>query len=252
MTHTSESLTTAPAGLPPALFRHWVHSREEDSGGILAYRPRGFPFPPAFGRDGFELRPDGTFIQFDPGPADGIVRIPGRWELPRARTIAVSFGDADREGYSFAIIALDERAAGGAILRIRRLPLRHPAAGDGADLKAYNALPPATSSRLIDFERAELHILESFPPQFVLAVSDVKPFLNMEVELVPLVYVRQPEYWEIEVVGRLRGIALPALARYTATLRLDGFTGTRGVEVLGATRRERFDVPPGNTDPAAE
>lgn len=252
MTHVSESLTTAPVELPPALFRHWVHSREEDAGGVLVYRPQGFPFPSAFGRDGFELRPDGAFTQFDPGPADGIVRTPGRWELLRARTLAVSFGDAAREGYRFAIVALDERASGGATLRIRRLPRRHPAAGFEAGLEAHSALPPATSSRLIDFARAELHILESFPPQFVLAVSGVKPFLNMEVEFAPLVYVRQPEYWEIEVVGHLRGIVLPAPAQYTATLRLDGFIGTRGVEVLGATRRERFDVPLGTPDTVAE
>jgi hypothetical protein len=71
----------------------------------------------------------------------------------------------------------------------------------------------------------------------------------MEVELAPLVYIRQPEYWEIEVLGRLSGIGLPALAPYTAALRLAGVTGTKGVEVVGATRRARFDVPPAPATP---
>jgi hypothetical protein len=157
----------------------------------------------------------------------------------------VSFPGTDREGYAFDVLAVDA-----AVLRIRRLGAR----GDGyraalrapgaAALEPFTALPPAESVRRLDFERAEVVTLESDPPQFVLFVRGTKPYLNMEVELSPLAYVRQPEYWEIEVLGRLRGIGLPALAPYTASLRLAGVTGARGVEVVGATRRARFDVPP--------
>ncbi len=52
-------------------------------------------------------------------------------------------------------------------------------------MKEYSALPSAESHRLIDFERAEIVTLESFPPQFVLTVSGTKPYIDMEVELVP-------------------------------------------------------------------
>jgi hypothetical protein len=49
------------------------------------------------------------------------------------------------------------------------------------------------------------------PPQFLLRVGGTKPYANMSVDLSPLAYIRQPEYWGIEVVGRLRGgIPLPA------------------------------------------
>jgi hypothetical protein len=231
--------------LPPALFRHWVHSREEDADGEAVYRPEGFAFPPAFGRDGFELRADGAFIQDDVGPADGIVRVRGRWTLRGRNRIAVAFRGTDREGYAFEIVAVDA-----AVLRIRRLAaggagyragLRAP---DAAALEPFAALPAAESVRRLDFERAEVVTLESDPPQFVLFVRGTKPYLNMEVELSPFVYLRQPEYWELEVLGRLRGLGLPALAPYTASLRLAGVTGTKGVEVVGATRRARFDVPP--------
>ena len=66
------------ADLPPEPFRHWIHSREEDQADVRFFRTEGFSFPPSFGRDGMELRPDGTFIQDDIGPADGIVQTPGR------------------------------------------------------------------------------------------------------------------------------------------------------------------------------
>lgn len=99
------------------------------------------------------------------------------------------------------------------------------------------------SEQPIDFEYAEVVTLESFPPQLVLVVSGTKPYLNMEVTLRPVDFVQQPEYWTIEVIGRLpNGIGLPALAPYTAALRLEGTIGTKGVEVVGATRRQEIDV----------
>ena len=112
-------------------------------------------------------------------------------------------------------------------------------------IEEYEALPKAGSHRLIDFEQAEVVTLKSFPPQYMLVVRGTKPYLNMRVKLAPLVYIRQPEYWGIEVVGRLRGgIGLPAVAPYTASIPLAGITGTEGIEVIGATRSERIEVPP--------
>lgn len=113
--------------------------------------------------------------------------------------------------------------------------------------KQYQSLPKAESVRRINFDSAEVLTLESFPPQYVLVVTGTKPYLNMEVDLLPLVYIRQPEYWGIEVVGRLPGgIGLPAQAPYpyTVSIRLGGITGTGGIEVVGATRSERIEVPP--------
>jgi hypothetical protein len=242
-------------GLPPAMFRHWVHSREEDAGGEEVYRPEDFAFPPSFGRDGFEPLPDGTFVQDLVGPADGIVRVRGRWTQRGRNRVAVDFRGPQVEDYAFEVLAVD--AAG---LRIRRLsPGRPPSRGvlaaleapDEAALHPFAALPAAESVRRLDFERAEVVAMKGDPPQFVLFVRGTKPYLNMQVELSPLVYVRQPEYWEIEVLGRLTGIGLPALAPYSVSLRLAGVTGSRGIEVVGATRRARFDVPPGTPVPAA-
>ncbi|MGH3937653.1 MAG: hypothetical protein ACRDTG_03315 [Pseudonocardiaceae bacterium] len=111
-------------------------------------------------------------------------------------------------------------------------------------LREFNDLPSSGSCRLIDFESVEILILESFPPQFVLVVKGTKPYSNMKVELVPLVYIRQPEYWGIEVVGCLPGFGLPATAPYTVSISLNGIIGTEGIEVIGATRSEQRVIPP--------
>ena len=104
------------------------------------------------------------------------------------------------------------------------------------------ALPVGTSSRVIDFERAEVR------PGFVsgtyfLIVQGVAPCANMEVSLNPLIYVQQPDYWGIEVVGTLRGgICLPRQKDYLEVLDITNVLGTEGIEVIGATRSEKIPV----------
>lgn len=101
--------------------------------------------------------------------------------------------------------------------------------------------PLAQSCRLIDFGHAEVR--PAFVPgTFVLIVTGEKPYANMEVRLLPVVYPKPPEYWEIEVVGSMSGIGLPALAPYHVSLPLDGIRGTKGVEVVGATQRTKIAV----------
>lgn len=98
------------------------------------------------------------------------------------------------------------------------------------------------STRLINFDRAEVR--PGFVPRtYFLIVSGTKPYLNMEVHLSPLIYIKQPEYWGIEVIGTLSGIGLPALAPYHVSIPLDGITGTKGVEVIGANKRKKINVP---------
>ena len=128
---------------------------------------------------------------------------------------------------------------------LRPIVVRQPQPNDIVDNPVKVCGIGTGFGRLIDFDLAEVVTLESFPPQHVLTVTGTKPFLNMEVDLVPLVFVRQPEYWGIEVVGCLRGIGLPALAHYTDSSPLNGFVGTEGVEVIGATRSQKIEVSGG-------
>jgi hypothetical protein len=100
-------------GLPPDLFRYWVHSHEEDSGDLRVYRPADHSFPPARGRRGFELQPDGSYVAHGPGPADKPTSRPGRWEP--AGEGRVRIGDEELEIVSLEPDRLVVRPAGGPV-----------------------------------------------------------------------------------------------------------------------------------------
>ena len=72
----------------------------------------------------------------------------------------------------------------------------------------------------------------------------------MQVDLSPLIYIDCPEYWGIEVIGRLPGgVCLTAVKPFTISLPLDGgnIIGSLGIEVIGANKKETFKVPGGCT-----
>lgn len=110
--------------------------------------------------------------------------------------------------------------------------------------ESFLRAPTSEAVRLIDFEEAK--VVPGFVSgTWILIVSGTKPCINMEVKLIPRVYVQRPEYWGIEVTGILpSGICLPTIAPYSVALPLDGILGTKGIEVIGANRQEQIDVPP--------
>jgi hypothetical protein len=108
--------------------------------------------------------------------------------------------------------------------------------------RALEALPRSTACRRIDFTNAKV-VPGIVPKTYFLIVSGTKPWLTMDVSLTPLIYVRQPDYWGIEVIGCLNGIGLPALAPYTVQLDITHVLGKKGVEVIGAKRSKKIKVP---------
>jgi hypothetical protein len=106
---------------------------------------------------------------------------------------------------------------------------------------------------LIDYERAEVITPMIYPPQPRLVVSGVTTY-QMDVSLVPLVYVSQPQYWGIQVVGSTGPDTGPRPTQpisaipYSVELDLEGVNGTEGVEVIGANCTERIAVPTGETE----
>ncbi len=111
-------------------------------------------------------------------------------------------------------------------------------------LTDFIALPTTQSSRLIDFRSAEVR--PGFVPDtWFLIVSGVAPCSNMTVSLVPLIYIQQPDYWGIEVIGTLpSGICVTAIKPYMVTLDISHTLGKAGIEVIGAHRNEKIPVPP--------
>jgi hypothetical protein len=79
---------------------------------------------------------------------------------------------------------------------------------------------------------------------YQLTVTGMKPFTNMEVSLSHEAYQGRPAYWRTVVVGCVKnGLLMPIAAPYYITMQLDRFVGTRGVEIVGASRAVRRAVP---------
>ena len=97
------------AALPDELMRHWVHSHEEDSGDVRVYRPPDYDFPPARGRRGFELRPDGELLVYGPGATDRPEATTARWSASGSGR--VKLGDEELEIVSVSPDRLEVRAS---------------------------------------------------------------------------------------------------------------------------------------------
>lgn len=105
--------------------------------------------------------------------------------------------------------------------------------------------PAAESHRRIDFESVQVNpgIVNG---TYFLTVSGTAPCTNMKVTLSPLIYIRCPGYWGIEVVGHLpEGVCKRGEMRFKVEIPLAGITGSSGIEVIGATKTERRDVEGG-------
>lgn len=109
-------------------------------------------------------------------------------------------------------------------------------------LQAFESLPPCSTCRLIDFKKAD--VVPGFAANtFFLIVAGTKPWATMKVELRPLIYVRPPAYWGIEVVGCQDGVGLPTAAPYHVALDIAHLLGTKGIEMIGASSKKQFNVP---------
>jgi len=62
------------------LTQRWIHSHEEDTADEMVFRPASFAFPRSRGRSGFELRPDKSMVEIQPGAADQGAEAHGTWE----------------------------------------------------------------------------------------------------------------------------------------------------------------------------
>jgi hypothetical protein len=95
--------------LPKAIFRRWVHSFEEDAGGVAVYRPADYDFPRARGRGAIEFRPDGTFIDFMIGRGDAPLEVRGRWQEEGPGRARVTFDGSARPARVLEIVHCDDK-----------------------------------------------------------------------------------------------------------------------------------------------
>jgi hypothetical protein len=101
--------------VPPTVFGTWIRVPEEESGsGVEIYRPEGRPLPPARGRVGFEVSPDGGFQYHGIGATDVPSTVEGRWRSERPGEISVELGG---RGFTLEIVDTAED-----VLKVKRRP----------------------------------------------------------------------------------------------------------------------------------
>jgi heat shock protein HslJ len=121
--------------------------------------------------------------------------------------------------------------------------LPDPAAAQAPD--PTTATAQAEICDLTDFDTARVELLLTIDGAGgrVLTVTGNQPFQNMTAKLVGLTYVQQPDFYGIEVQGCRTGeVGLPPAVPYAVSFRFRGTEGKRGIEVIGATRTQRFDL----------
>lgn len=101
--------------LPNSIFQRWIHSREEDVGDTLVYRPLDYPFPPARGREGLEFRENGEFISYQIGATDRNVGVPGKWRIKETNLVEIQFPNQSDSSYTLTILECNEQ-----ILKVRQ------------------------------------------------------------------------------------------------------------------------------------
>ena len=102
----ADDAKSGPARLTRDLVGEWIHSHEEDVGGVRFYRPADHKLPPARGRDRFEIKKNGGFVARPIAPADGNEEFPGEWKLD-GRKVVVTFKDPGRKPLVFEVVACD-------------------------------------------------------------------------------------------------------------------------------------------------
>ncbi|MBX2866282.1 MAG: hypothetical protein KTR27_22260 [Leptolyngbyaceae cyanobacterium MAG.088] len=103
--------------LPTPIFQQWLHSREEDAGGVRVYRPMDYPFPPARGREGLEFRQDGTFIVYQIAPTDGNRAVEGLWQLQDNNRVQIEFPQSPNQNHGLTILECSDQ-----LLKVQDIP----------------------------------------------------------------------------------------------------------------------------------
>jgi hypothetical protein len=80
---------------------------------------------------------------------------------------------------------------------------------------------------------------------FVLTVSGDKPrdaHGGAAVKLEPLTYAEPPEYWKIELLWDSADTVIPIVTPFTVSMPLDQCRGSKGIEVVGQTKRQKISI----------
>ena len=82
-------------GHPEELIGAWVHAHEDDTDEVRVYRPASYDFPPARGREGFEIKAGGECIYHGIAPADGSTSEPATWSWEEGGKLVIRRKDRE-------------------------------------------------------------------------------------------------------------------------------------------------------------
>jgi hypothetical protein len=90
------------------LYGHWINSHEENDEAKkhIVYRPAEYDFPPARGREGFEIKENGIFISHPIAPYDGNMSITEKWAVKD--DVLIITGEKETRRYRIISLARDK------------------------------------------------------------------------------------------------------------------------------------------------
>jgi hypothetical protein len=97
------------------IFRHWIHSHEEDIENVRVYRPSDFKFPLSRGREGFEIKRNGEFISYDISASNGIDTVKGKWYAEDPTSIIITYKNTTSKNRKLHIIHVSD-----SVLKLKR------------------------------------------------------------------------------------------------------------------------------------
>ncbi|MFK8101094.1 MAG: hypothetical protein AB8G15_01165 [Saprospiraceae bacterium] len=100
-----------------ALFQHWVHSYEDETGVGKVYRPSGYDFPRSRGRHGFQLKANGDCKEYAIAPTDGTLLRAAKWRYEGQDIIEIKYPEDKANPLRYQILSVTDT-----MLTIKVLP----------------------------------------------------------------------------------------------------------------------------------
>ncbi len=91
-----------------ALFQHWVHSYEDETGVGKVYRPSGYNFPRSRGRHGFQLKANGDCTEYAIAPTDGTLLRAAKWTYTSQQIIQIEYLKANTDQTRYQVLSVTD------------------------------------------------------------------------------------------------------------------------------------------------
>lgn len=94
--------------LDNSIYQSWVHSFEDDDGKEKVFRPKEYPFPPARGREGIDIKRGGIVTYLAIGPVDLPVQYEGTWKMVDKNTMLIQIPEYSEVSKKLQILSVDK------------------------------------------------------------------------------------------------------------------------------------------------